>query len=664
MQSRIGETIRKLRDQIRMHDYLYFVQDQPQISDKEYDSLIARLKKLEADNPEFISEDSPTARVGGGVLKGFSTVKHKRKMLSLDNTYSIEEVKDWAGRVRKGLGQAETVEYVVEHKIDGVSANIAYKSGKLKVGATRGDGESGEDVTANIKTIRAVPLTLMGKDVPDFIEIRGEVYMDRADFDILNKERESEGQVLFVNPRNAASGSLKLLDTGTVAKRRLSFFAHSVGDYEGREISGQWEYLKKLKDWGVRINKYSRLCKSLDEAIEFCLKWQEKRDTLSYEIDGMVIKVSSFSQQEALGATQKSPRWATAYKFPARQATTVVKDISLQVGRTGVITPVALLDPVECSGVVISHATLHNFDEIRRLDVKIGDRILIERAGDVIPKVVKVVGAGHGKRFVIPKDCPVCGGKAVKEKEEDVAYRCINSSCPAQLERGLEHFASRLAMDIEGMGESAVKQLVGLKLVKDFADIYRLEEADLGKLELFKEKKARNLMAAIEKSKQQPLSRLVYALGIRHVGEKAAFVLAQKFESIEMLARASRQELEGIYEIGPVIADSVLDYFSLPQTRKLIQELRSAGLNCKEAMIRSEPGPFSGKTIVFTGELKSYSRPEAEALVRKLGGRPSSSVSVNTDFVVAGENAGSKYDLARKLGVKIIEEKKFKEMLK
>jgi DNA ligase (NAD+) len=663
MHSRIGETIRKLRDQLRRHDYLYYVQDQPQISDKEYDLLITRLKRLESENPEFISSDSPTSRVGAGILKGLATVKHKRKMLSLDNTYSIEEVKDWAERVHKGLGHTETVEYVVEHKIDGVSANIAYKAGKLSMGATRGDGESGEDVTANIKTIRAVPLALMGKDVPDFIEVRGEVYMDRRDFDILNKERESEGEVLFVNPRNAASGSLKLLDSGIVAKRRLSFFAHSVGDYEGEKILGQWEYLKKLKDWGVRVNKYSRLYKSLDEVIEFCFKWQGKRDTLSYEIDGMVIKVNSFSQQDALGETLKSPRWATAYKFPARQATTVVRGISLQVGRTGVITPVAVLDPVECSGVVIRHATLHNFDEIRRLDVKIGDRILIERAGDVIPKVVKVVDAKGEKRFIIPKDCPVCGGKVVKEKEEDVAYRCINPSCPAQLERGLEHFASRLAMDIEGMGESAVKQLIGLKLVRNFADIYKLEEEDLRKLELFKEKKARNLISAIEKSKAQSLSRLIYALGIRHVGEKAAFVLAQKFGSIEKLAQASRQELNEIYEVGPVIAESVLDYFSLSQTRKLIEELKSAGLSCKERIVKFKAGPFSGKTLVFTGELKSYSRPEAEALVRTSGGKASSSVSKNTDFLVAGESAGSKYELAKKLGVRIIDEKTFREML-
>jgi DNA ligase (NAD+) len=474
MQPKIKESIDSLREKIRRHDYLYYVLDQPEISDKEYDDLLSSLKKLEDTHPDYITSDSPTVRVAGGILEGFKTVRHRQKMLSLDNTYSIDELRDWEGRVRKGLGGGQEIEFVVEHKMDGVSANITYESGKLSVGATRGDGETGEDVTPNIKTIRAIPLKLMGERIPGLIEVRGEVYMERKDFQLLNKEREIDGDVLFANPRNAASGSLKLLDTGTVAKRRLNFFAHSLGAYRGVEIRSQWEYFEHLKSWGVRVNKNSKLCVNLDEVIEHCLYWQEKRDSLGYEIDGMVVKVNSFSQQKALGFTLKSPRWAVAYKFPARQATTKVINIAVQVGRTGVITPVAELEPVECAGVTIRHATLHNFDEIRRLNVKAGDRVLIERAGDVIPKVVKVVQDSGKKPFVIPRTCPVCAGKVVKEKEEDVAYRCINSSCPAQLERGLLHFASRQAMDIEGMGESVVQQLVRLGLVKDFAAIYKL----------------------------------------------------------------------------------------------------------------------------------------------------------------------------------------------
>jgi DNA ligase (NAD+) len=663
MQPHIKESIEKLREKIRQHDYRYYVQDQPEISDKEYDDLVAKLKKLEDAHPEFKSVDSPTVRVGGGILEGFETVRHKQKMVSLDNTYSIEELKEWAQRVHKGLSHAEIIEFVVEHKIDGVSANIAYESGRLTVGATRGDGETGEDVTGNIKTIRAIPLVLLGKKVPGFIEIRGEVYMDRKDFDSLNKEREKRAEVLFANPRNATSGSLKLLDTAVVAKRRLNFFAHSLGEYKGAEILSHWEYLQNLRDWGVRTNKNSKLCKSLDEAIKYCLYWQEKRDSLSYEIDGMVVKVNSFAQQKRLGFTLKSPRWAVAYKFPARQATTVVKNILVQVGRTGVITPVAELEPVECAGVIIKHATLHNFDEIKRLDVKIGDRILIERAGDVIPKVVKVVEGKGKKHFAIPKACPVCSGKVVKEKEEDVAYRCINPSCPAQLERGLLHFASRAAMDIQGMGESVVEQLVKLKLAKDFADIYKLKEEDLGKLELFKEKKARNLLLAIEKSKTQPLSRLIYALGIRHVGEKAAYVLARKFLTLDKLAAATHTDLDTIYEVGPVIQESILDYFSLPQTKNLIEGLRKRGVNFKEVIKEVKHTALAGKAVVFTGELKGYSRLQAEELVRVLGGNPSSSISKATDFVVAGANPGSKYDKAKKLGVKIIDEAQFSRMI-
>lgn len=665
MEPDIKKKIEGLRKRIRHHDYMYYVLSQPEVSDKEYDNLINELKELEDKHPEFKTADSPTVRVGGGILEGFKTVKHNQKMLSLDNTYSFAELKDWTERVHRGLGPNEKVEYVVEHKIDGVSANLTYEKGRLIIGATRGDGETGEDVTQNIKTIRAIPLVLLGEDIPDFIEIRGEVYMERKGLEILNKEKGVSGEALFANPRNAASGSLKLLDSNTVAKRRLNFFAHSLGAYKGPEILSQWGFLEKLKQWGMRVNLNSKLCRNLNEALDYCKIWQGKREKLSYEIDGMVVKVNDLAQQKKLGFTLKSPRWAAAYKFPARQATASVMKIDVGVGRTGVLTPVAVfLKPVPLSGVKIKHATLHNFDEIKRLNIKVGDRVLIERAGDVIPKVVKVVEGKGRKPFTIPKSCPVCSGKVVKEKEEDVAYRCINPSCPAQLERGLLHFASRQAMDIEGMGEAAVNQAVQLKLVKNFADIYKLKEEDLLKLELFKDKKVKNLLSAIGKSKKQPLSRLIYALGIRHAGEKVAYVLARQFKTMDNLLAAKLDDLDKIYEIGPVMAESIVNYFSLPQTKKLIEDLRKAGLNFKETASFARATLLTGKSIVFTGELKEYSRSQAEELLRSLGGNSSSSVSKSTDFVVAGENPGSKYDKARKLGVKIINEKEFREMLK
>lgn len=661
---KIKKEIEKLKEEIRHHDYMYYVLSQPEISDKEYDDLMRRLKELEDRYPRYRTVDSPTVRVSGGILEGFKTVKHRQKMLSLDNAYSFEELRDWDERVHKGLVAGQKLEYTVELKIDGVSANITYEKGRLTIGATRGDGGTGEDVTQNIKTIRAIPLVLLGKDIPDCIEIRGEIYMERRDFEILNKEREKNGELLFANPRNATSGSLKLLDTGMVAKRRLNFFAHSLGEYKRPDILSQWGFLERLRQWGVRTNPNSKLCNGLSEVINYCNEWQEKREKLTYDIDGLVIKINSLDQQKRLGFTLKSPRWAVAYKFPARQATTEVLDILVQVGRTGVITPVAELKAVECGGVIIKHATLHNFDEIKRLNIRKGDRVLIERAGEVIPKVVKVVKSQGKQPFVAPKTCPVCKGKVVKEKEEDVAYRCINSSCPAQLERGLLHFACRTAMDIEGMGEAAIEQLVRLKLVHNFADIYKLSEEDLLKLELFKDKKVNNLLSAIQKSKSQPLSRLIYALGIRHVGEKAAYVLARQFKTMHNLIAAKKEDFDAIYEVGPVMAESIINYFSVPQTKELIKQLKKAGLNFKEEVIGIKPTSLTGKTIVFTGELKDYSRTQAEELMRKAGGNSSSSVSKNTDFVVAGENPGSKYDTAKKLGIKIIGEKEFKEMLK
>ncbi|MCU0666812.1 MAG: NAD-dependent DNA ligase LigA [Candidatus Omnitrophica bacterium] len=662
MSQKARKQIEILRQEIRKHDYLYYAVSQPQIADKEYDDLILKLKHLEEQYPQYKTEDSPTVRLGSGIIDGFGALRHKAKMLSLDNTYSVQELKDWDNRVRK-LVAGNSIEYVVELKIDGISANLTYEKSRLTQAATRGDGETGEDVSANIKTIRAIPLVFMSGDAFELMEIRGEVYMDKKDFRLLNREKQENGQALFANPRNAASGSLKLLDTSLTASRRLSFFAHSLGYCRGLNFKTHWEFLEKIKNFGMRVNPQNKLCRNFDEVIDYCEFWQKNRDSLDYEIDGMVIKLNSLSDQDKLGATMKSPRWAIAYKFPARQATTEILDIVLNVGRTGVITPSASLKPVECSGVTISSATLHNFDEIKRLGLRIGDTVLIERAGDVIPKIVKVVKSSGKKAFVIPKACPVCKEKIFKEKDEDVAYRCINPSCPQQIERALLHFASRTAMDIQGFGQSVVKQLVSMNLVRNFADIYKLSARELANLELFKDKKINNLLAAIEASKKQPLSRLIFALGIRHVGEKASFILAQRYKDLDNLMHARLEDLDEIYEIGSVMAGSIKDYFAQESVKKLISELNRSGLNTHEDVPDSAKQILSGKKFVFTGELKEYSRLQAEQLVRKLGADASSSVSKNTDFLVSGENAGSKYNKAVSLGVKIINEDKFKEMI-
>jgi len=664
--SDIKKKIENLRDQIRQHDYMYYVLNQPEISDKEYDDLMHVLNELEKAHPEFILADSPTQRVGGEVQEGFRTVKHRVSMLSLDNTYNFQELKDWDERVRKGLSHETGMEYVVESKIDGVSLNLTYEKGELKIAAMRGDGSSGEDVTSNARTIRAIPLKLMIDQPPELIEIRGEVYLDKQELKNINKQREKEGDVLFANPRNAASGSLKLLDPNTVAKRHLKFFAHSLGESKAKDIKSQWEFLQTIRGWGVPVNPNNKLCKSLEQVMDYCKAWQDKRDSLGYEIDGIVVKVNFLTQQRTLGFTLKSPRWAVAYKFPAHQATTEVLKINVQVGRTGVITPVAELKPVECAGVVIKHSTLHNFDEIKRLGLKVGDKVIIERAGEVIPKIVKVVKTvrkGKESEFHVPRVCPVCGGKIAKEKEEDVAYRCINPYCPAQLERSLIHFASRQAMDIEGMGESLVEQLVAKKMIHDFAGIYSLKKEDLLKLDLFKDKKAENLLIAIERSKQQPLSRLIYALGIRHVGEKAAFVLAEKFKTLDNLMQAKQEEFDGIYEVGQVMVSSVENFFKQDNTKKLIREIKEAGVNTKEETAKKVKTTLTDKTIVFTGELSSFTRGEAEQLVRRMGGMPLAGVSKKTDFVVIGENPGSKYEKAKELGVKIINEKEFSRLI-
>ncbi|MCM8773977.1 MAG: NAD-dependent DNA ligase LigA [Candidatus Omnitrophica bacterium] len=494
---RVKKEIEELKEDIRYHDFRYYVLSDPEISDKEYDDLLRKLKRLEETYPQFVTPDSPTQRVSGGVLEGFPTTKHVVKMLSLDNVYWWEELKEWEEKVKRMLSNTDELDYLVELKIDGVSCSLTYHQGKFILAATRGDGEIGEDITANVRTIKTVPLQLLGKDFPSLLEVRGEIYMDKKDFQRINKERHNNKEPLFANPRNAVSGSLKLLDPKLVSQRGLKCFIHSFGRTEGIKFSSQKEFLDKIKEWGLRVNPHNKYCSNLKEVEDYYNYWCDNRENLDYEVDGLVVKVNSFKLQVELGTTLKSPRWAIAYKFPAHQATTTVENIEFGVGRTGIITPVAILKPVECGGVTISRVTLHNFEEVERLDVRVKDTVLIERAGDVIPKVVKVVVSkrtGKEKKIEVPKNCPVCGEKIVKEKEEEVYWYCINPNCPARLKSSLLHFASRLAMDIEGMGESVVDELVDRGMVKSIVDIYKLKKDDFLNLPLFKEKKAENLI--------------------------------------------------------------------------------------------------------------------------------------------------------------------------
>ena len=662
----IRQNLEKLRRQIEHHDYRYYCLDDPEISDKEYDFLLRKLLDLERKHPEFLTADSPTRRVGGTPVKGFKTVRHQQKMISLDNTYTHEEIKEWEERLCKGLGRQEKIEFVTELKIDGVSINLAYGNGVLNLGALRGDGEAGEDVTSNIKTVRAIPLRLMNYSGKGRLEIRGEVFMSRRDFQAMNKERLETEESLFANPRNATAGTLKTLDPQIVAKRRLLFFAHSLGDFRQEEFSSQKDFLDTVKEWGVPVNPHTRLFQKADDVLVFCQHWQEKRNTLDYEIDGIVVKVNDLKQQQKLGTTLKSPRWAIAYKFPPQQVTTRVKNITVSIGRTGVLTPVAELKPVPCAGVTISNSTLHNFDEIQRLGVKIGDRVILERAGDVIPKIVKVVTSvrtGKEKLFRLPDSCPSCGSAVVKEKEEEVAYRCVNPLCPAQIEKKLIHFASRGAMDIEGMGERVVSQLVKNRMVRDFTDIYYLKKNDFLKLDLFKEKKAQNLIDGIEVSKKRPLSRLLFAFGVRHVGEKAAEVLAEKFISLYRLEEASCQDLSALHEIGDVIAESVYNFFRQKEMNHLIEKLKKAGVNLEQPKQKGIGQALASQLFVFTGELTGLSRSEAEQLVKSKGGGVTSSVTKKTNYVIAGSHPGSKLRKAEQLNIPVLDEAAFKKMI-
>ncbi|MBD3245910.1 MAG: NAD-dependent DNA ligase LigA [Candidatus Omnitrophica bacterium] len=652
-----------LRTKIRRADYLYYVKSDPELSDREYDRLMDALRTLESRFPELVTPDSPTQRVSGGLLSALPPVRHIQRMRSLENTYSINELEEWYRRISKSLNLAP-VPLFAELKIDGVSASLIYERGRLHRGATRGDGETGEEVTAGLKTIRAIPLRMHGANPPDLIEIRGEVFMPKDVFASVNREKRQKGEKPFANPRNAASGSLKLLDPRTIAARRLRFFVHSCGHASHAVFSSQSQFFEWARHHGFAVNPHACSCLTLKEAREFCATWQEQRDSLPYEVDGVVVKVDPFSLQEQLGATSKYPRWAVAYKFPARRATTRVEKIEFGVGRTGIITPVAVLDPVECGGVNITRATLHNFDEVTRLDIREGDYVLIERAGDVIPKIIKVLTSRRPKNarpVSTPKRCPVDGSKIVRE--EGVYLYCVNPNCPARLARSLIHFASRPAMDIEGLGEKAVKELIERRLVTHLSDLYRLSRADLLQLPLFQRTRAENLLRAIEESKSRPLSRFIYALGIRHVGERTAFLLAVRFGSLRRLQSASREELSRLDEIGPVIARSVAEFFHAKSTRELIGAFHAAGLNPRQEGALPE-GTLSGKTVVFTGELAQLTRSQAAQEVRRRGGHAVSQVSRKTDYVVAGKNPGSKYRKALDYGLSILREQDFLDLLR
>ncbi|MDI6917348.1 MAG: NAD-dependent DNA ligase LigA [Thermoplasmatales archaeon] len=657
--------ILELREEIRYHDRKYYVENNPVISDYEYDKLMEELKKLEKEHPEYVTPDSPAQRVSGQPVEGFSSVKHKVPMLSLDNTYSSKELLDFDKRVKKFLG-GEKPDYAVELKIDGVGMALIYENGVLVRGATRGDGTTGDDITSNIRTIKSIPLKL---DVTNETkplancEVRGEVYMTRKGFEALNKERAKKGESLFANPRNAAAGSLRQLDAKVVSKRNLDVFLYTLSYTKEEGFKTHMECLEAMKKAGLKVNPNVNKFSNIEDVIKYCDSWENKKEGLDYETDGMVIKVDSLEQQKRLGSTIKNPRWAVAYKFPPKQVTTKITDIVIQVGRTGALTPVAVLEPVELSGSTISRATLHNEDEIKRKDIRVGDTVFIEKAGEVIPEVIKPVKekrTGKEKIFVMPKKCPVCGSDVVRPEDEAVS-RCIGLSCPAQLKNSLHHFASRHAMNMDGLGPAIIDQLVDKKIVRDISGLYTLKIDVLANLERMGEKSAKNLLDEIEESKKNEFSRLLFGLGIRHVGRHIAKLLSENFSSIDELMDAKKEEIEKIEGIGGVVAESICTFFRDEKNRGIIEKLRKNGVKMESKA--EKKGLLSGKRFVFTGTLEKYSRSEAEGIVESLGGSFTSSVSKNVDFVVAGKEPGSKYEKAKKLGIKIISEDEFEKMV-
>ncbi len=662
------QQIEQLRQQLHYHNYRYYVLDEPEITDAEYDQLMRRLQELETAFPDLITPDSPTQRVGAAPLAEFGTVLHAVPMLSLDNAFSAAEVREFDERVKRQLGLTSPIEYVAEPKIDGLAIELVYHEGRFVQGSTRGDGVRGEDVTQNLRTIKSIPLRLLAKGhppIPSLLDVRGEVYMTKRDFQRLNARREEEGEPTFANPRNAAAGSLRQLDPRITAGRPLSIFCYGVGRVEGISFRTQWEMLQSLSDWGFKVNPLREVCAGIDAALAYYARLREQREELPYEIDGVVLKVNDCELQAALGARSRSPRWAIAYKFEPKQAITRVKEIAVQVGRTGALTPVAILEPVQVAGVEVGRASLHNPDEVARKDVRAGDWVVVQRAGDVIPEIVEVLKdrrSGHEKPFEMPTHCPVCGS-AVIRLEDEVVPRCVDLACPAKLKESIVHFASKVGMDIEGLGDKTVDQMVERGLVKDVGDLYYLTKDDLLKLERMAAKSASNLLAAIERSKQTTLPRFLYALGIRHVGDHVAQVLARHYPHWQDLQRASYAELQAIHEIGPRIAQSIVAFFGEPGNQAVLEKLQRAGLQVTNSATPTVDQSLRGKTFVFTGGLESYPREEAKRLVEARGGRVASSVSRNTSYVVAGADAGSKLDRARALGVTILSEDEFRAML-
>jgi DNA ligase (NAD+) len=662
-----AKEIEKLRDEIRRDEYLYYVQDDPEISDAAFDRLVNQLKKLEAEHPELVTPDSPTQRVGGSPREGFQSVRHKTPMVSLDNAFSTEELEAFDKRVRELTGR-EQIEYVCEHKFDGLSLSLLYEKATLTRGVTRGDGTTGEDVTPNVKTIRSISLSvdaalLKKAGLPANFEVRGEALMTRKAFEELNEQQEEQGGKRFANARNAAAGAVRMLDPAITASRKLDFFAYYML-VDGRAPKKRHsEVLEALAALHFKASDDWELCEGIVEVEKYISRWESKREKLPYEIDGVVVKVNEIAMQNELGFTARAPRWAIAYKYPAHQESTVVNEIRVQVGRTGALTPVAYLEPVQVGGVTVSRSTLHNMDEIERLGLHAGDTVLVERAGEVIPHVVKVVK--HGKeerRFRMPEKCPECGTR-IHHVGGEVAYRCVNVSCPARRKESLLHFAGRHAMNIDGLGDKIVDQLVDRGLVKDFADLYKLKLEPLAALERMAEKSAQNLLDEIAASKKNGLARLIYALGIRFVGERTAQLLADHFGSMDKLAEASEEELVNVTVVGPKVAKGILEFFSEPANRKLIERLRAAGVDMKSERQTPKDTKFAGKTFVFTGTLERRSREEAEAQVAAHGGKAGGSVSKKTSYVVVGADPGSKYDKAKALGVTILDEAGFEKLL-
>jgi DNA ligase (NAD+) len=677
--------ITELRRQIRHHEELYYLANQPEISDAEFDDLMRELLQLEQEHPSLVTPDSPTQRVSGRASERFESVRHAEPMLSLDNAYDEAELRAFDERVRKGLAEGgilpDSIDYVAELKIDGLSIALTYEDGALARAATRGDGTTGEEVTSNVRTIRAIPLRLR-ENVPGRIEVRGEVYLPRMAFEKMNKERADAGELLFVNPRNAAAGALRQLDPSLVAKRGLGAFTYQLVADEPVRPPSHGETLERLKAWGLPVESHWRRCAGIDALVAFCGEWADKRRNLGFDTDGVVIKVDALERRRKLGSTSKFPRWAVAFKFPAEQKTTRLKEIAVNVGRTGAVTPFAVLEPIFVGGTTVSMATLHNADDIARKDIRAGDTVIVEKAGDVIPRVVGPILSkrpADSQPWVMPTTCPECGSDLHREEEEAV-WRCENVSCPARLQRGLEHFAGRGAMNIEGLGESLVSQLIANRLVRDYADVYSLTTAQIAGLtsssvrtdgktieRRFGDKNAAKVVAEIERSKANDLWRLIYGLGIRHIGERGAQVLARAFGSIDALVNASLEQLQATHEIGPVLAESLRSWLDEPRNRELLDRLRVAGVRMEvpeeERNAIPAPQPFAGRTYVITGTLSSMSREEATAALERLGAKVSGSVSKKTTAVIVGEEAGGKAEKAQALGISMLNEAEFKALI-